>query len=223
MHDWQMIPEGWRAQLGDLAAEEWYRDLMRFVAAEYEQTTVYPPKEQIFAALETTPYEQVKVVILGQDPYHGAGQAHGFSFSVNPGVKLPPSLRNIYKERLDDLGIEPSRDGDFRPWARQGVLLLNTLLTVREAQPLSHKGKGWERFTDAVLARLVERPRPLAFLLWGNDARKKKRLLEGGAHLILESAHPSPLAARTGFFGSKPFSKINAFLAETGQEPIDWS
>ena len=176
----------------------------------------------IFNALKAAPYSKVRVVILGQDPYHEPGQAHGMCFSVRPGVPLPPSLQNIYKELYSDLGIEPSNSGYLMRWAEQGVLLLNTVLTVRAHQANSHRGKGWEQLTDRVIELLNDREQPMVFMLWGANARSKKALITNPKHLIIESAHPSPLSAHGGFFGSRPFSRCNALLAKNGMEPIDW-
>ncbi|MDN6691947.1 MAG: uracil-DNA glycosylase, partial [Enterococcus sp.] len=176
----------------------------------------------IFEALELTPYDQVKVVILGQDPYHGADQAHGLSFSVQPGVKIPPSLRNIYQELQSDLGIPPVQHGNLVRWAEQGVLMLNTVLTVREGQAYSHRGKGWEQLTDAIIERLNEREKPIVFILWGKPAQEKIKMIDTTKHAIVKSVHPSPLSAHRGFFGSKPFSKANQFLEGWGEQPIDW-
>ncbi|MBP2855511.1 uracil-DNA glycosylase, partial [Acinetobacter baumannii] len=171
---------------------------------------------------ELTPYEEVKVVILGQDPYHGENQAHGLSFSVQPGVKIPPSLRNIYKELYDDLGIAPVQHGNLVSWAKQGVLLLNTVLTVREGQAYSHRGKGWERLSDTIIEKLNEREKPIVFILWGKPAQEKIKMIDKSRHIIITSPHPSPLSASRGFFGSKPFSKTNDALLALGEEPIDW-
>ena len=176
----------------------------------------------MFSALKLTPYDQVSVLIVGQDPYHDDGQAHGLAFSVPPGVKPPPSLVNIFKELHDDLGCRIPNNGYLVPWAMQGVLLLNTVLTVRAHSPNSHKGKGWEKFTDAVIRKVVEKSDPVVFVLWGGNAQKKRTLIEGGGHVVIESAHPSPLSARNGFFGSRPFSKINAALRAAGKTEIDW-
>ncbi|CAM3724546.1 uracil-DNA glycosylase [Cohnella lubricantis] len=189
---------------------------------EYRDRTVYPDRHHIFQALHLTSYEDAKVVILGQDPYHGAGQAHGLSFSVLPGVRTPPSLQNIYKELRDDLGCAVPSHGFLEHWARQGVLLLNAVLTVREGEPNSHRKLGWETFTTAVIAALNERERPLAFILWGRNAQEKAAFIDRERHLVIESAHPSPLSARNGFFGSKPFSRANAFLKANGLAEIDW-
>jgi uracil-DNA glycosylase len=192
------------------------------VDGERRAHTVYPPEDEVFAALELTPYERVKVMILGQDPYHGPGQAHGLAFSVRPGVAPPPSLRNIFRELRDELGCPPPRDGSLVPWARQGVLLLNAVLTVRAGEPNSHQGKGWETFTDAVIRAVNERPGRVVFVLWGGYAAKKEALIDAGRHAVLRSAHPSPLSAKRGFFGSRPFTKVNAALEDGGQAPVDW-
>ncbi|WP_277630410.1 uracil-DNA glycosylase, partial [Atopococcus tabaci] len=184
--------------------------------------TVYPDMYHIWKAFEWTPYNKVKAVILGQDPYHGPNQAHGLSFSVQPGVKVPPSLKNIYKELESDLGIPPVDHGYLRSWAEQGVLLLNTVLTVRKGEPNSHRGKGWELVTDEVIQRLNEKETPVVFILWGNASIQKRELIDESKHYVLTSPHPSPFSARKGFFGSRPFSKTNELLQESGQEPIDW-
>ena len=204
--------------------KEYYQRLRRFLISEYEGHRVYPDMNLIFSAFKETDYEDVKVVILGQDPYHEEGQAHGMAFSVLPGVKQPPSLVNIFKELKDDLLIEPPpKDyGYLMDWARQGVLLLNTCLTVREHAAGSHRGKGWEIFTDRVIELLSERAEPMAFILWGANARSKKALIDGNKHLILEGPHPSPLSAYSGFFGGDYFSKVNEFLMKGGKEPVDW-
>ncbi|HAP8547220.1 uracil-DNA glycosylase, partial [Enterococcus faecium] len=189
---------------------------------EYASQKIHPDMYHIYEALELTPYEEVKVVILGQDPYHGENQAHGLSFSVQPGVKIPPSLRNIYKELYDDLGIAPVQHGNLVSWAKQGVLLLNTVLTVREGQAYSHRGKGWERLTDTIIEKLNEREKPIVFILWGKPAQEKIKMIDKSRHIIITSPHPSPLSASRGFFGSKPFSKTNDALLALGEEPIDW-
>ena len=200
----------------------YWADLQTFVAAERDHHPVYPQHEDVFAALHLTPLSGTKVVILGQDPYHGPGQAHGLAFSVPPGVPTPPSLRNIFKELRADLGIEPPRDGCLEPWARQGVLLLNTTLTVRGGAAASHQGHGWETFTDRVIETIDAKPHPVVFILWGSHARRKQALVDTGRHHIIESAHPSPLSAHNGFFGSRPFSRANAALEADGLAPIDW-
>lgn len=200
--------------------------LADFVSEERSHHTVYPPRGQVFTALKETPFDQVRVVILGQDPYHGPGQAHGLSFSVPPGIGLPPSLRNIYRELEADLGSAPSASGSLLHWSRQGVLLLNAVLTVREGEPASHQGKGWEGVTDAVMEALWTGHRPVAFVLWGrfaaNTLDRIRRRPPGAEHLILKSAHPSPLSAHQGFLGSRPFSKINEWLVRRGQPTIHW-
>ena len=209
----------------ELLKNEWsmpyYKELRAFLAEEYRSHTVFPPMDDIFNAFKYCPYECVKVVILGQDPYYGDGQAHGLAFSVKRGVDIPPSLKNIYKEMSDDLAIPPPHHGCLESWAQQGVFLLNTALTVRKGQPLSHRGKGWETFTDHVISLLSARKKPMVFLLWGSNARSKKSLIDVSRHLVLEAPHPSPLSAFAGFFGCKHFSKANAFLA-ANNESVDW-
>jgi uracil-DNA glycosylase len=200
----------------------YWRDLIEFVNAEREFTKVFPKTEDVFKALKLTPYKDVKVVILGQDPYHSDGQAMGLSFSVPDGVRLPPSLVNIYKELTSDIGNEPPKTGDLTVWALQGVLLLNSVLTVRAHQAASHQGKGWERFTDAVLRAVNDKPEHVVFILWGGFAQKKKSLIDTSRHKVIESPHPSPLSAYNGFFGSKPFSKTNEALGSHDQKPISW-
>lgn len=202
--------------------KEYYRKLADFLKEEYSTHVVYPKKEDIFNALEYTSYENTKVVILGQDPYHGPNQAHGLSFSVQPGIKTPPSLLNMYKELRDEYGYDIPNNGYLVKWAEQGVLLLNTVLTVRQGEANSHKGKGWEHFTDRVIELLNEREKPVIFILWGRHAQAKKKLITNSNHHIIESVHPSPLSARRGFFGSKPYSKVNTILANMGEREIDW-
>ncbi|QHA29308.1 uracil-DNA glycosylase [Bacillus paranthracis] len=202
--------------------KEYYRKLADFLKEEYSTHVVYPKKEDIFNALEYTSYENTKVVILGQDPYHGPNQAHGLSFSVQPGIKTPPSLLNMYKELRDEYGYDIPNNGYLVKWAEQGVLLLNTVLTVRQGEANSHKGKGWEHFTDRVIELLNEREKPVIFILWGRHAQAKKKLITNTKHHIIESVHPSPLSARRGFFGSKPYSKVNTILANMGEREIDW-
>ena len=202
--------------------KEYYQKLHSFIENEYETKTIYPPKENIFFALKNTPYEYVKVVIIGQDPYHGEGEAHGMAFSVNPGIKVPPSLQNIYKEINRDLGLKIPNNGYLLKWARQGVLMLNSVLTVEKDKPASHQGKGWEIFTDQVIRHLNEREKPMVFILWGANAKAKTELITNSAHLILTAAHPSPLSAYKGFFGCRHFSKANAFLEENGIQPVNW-
>ncbi|WP_407391733.1 uracil-DNA glycosylase [Carnobacterium jeotgali] len=199
-----------------------YQSLKEFLVHDYQETTVYPEMHHIWQAFEWTPYNEVKVVILGQDPYHGPDQAHGLSFSVLPNVKTPPSLVNIYKELETDLDIPRANHGYLESWAKQGVLLLNTVLTVRKGQAHSHKGKGWEVLTDAVIKKLSEREKPMVFILWGNPSIKKRALIDETKHVVLTSVHPSPLSAYRGFFGSKPFSKTNEALINLGEEPINW-
>jgi uracil-DNA glycosylase len=200
----------------------YWNELQRFVAGERARHTVFPPIDQVFAALHLTSYEATRVVLLGQDPYHGPRQAHGLCFSVQDGVQLPPSLVNIFAELHSDLGVEPPTHGNLESWARQGVLLLNTSLTVRSGAAASHQGKGWETFTDEVLRTVNAKPHPVVFILWGAHARKKKALIDLSRHTVIESAHPSPLSAHNGFFGSKPFSRTNDALLAAGLAPIDW-
>lgn len=214
-NDWQEI-------LKDEIQLPYFKELMKFVDNEYNEKTIFPPKEDIFNAFHHTPFAHVKVVILGQDPYHGRGQAHGLSFSVKPKVKHPPSLRNMMKELKEDLGCEIPKDGTLTKWAEQGVLMLNTVLTVREGEAHSHKGKGWEVFTDTVIRKLSDREKPIVFVLWGKPAQKKKVLIDTERHAVIESVHPSPLSASRGFFGSKPYSAINEKLKNFGEEPIDF-
>jgi uracil-DNA glycosylase len=218
----QILTNDWSQLLADQFTQPYFLKLQQFIEEEYATKTVYPKKEEIFTALNATSYQDTKVVILGQDPYHGEGQAHGLSFSVKPGVTPPPSLKNIFKELKEDLGCEIPKHGFLLEWAKQGVLLLNTILTVRAGEPLSHKKKGWEKFTDRIIQLLNQREKPMVFLLWGKPAQEKKKLITNPRHLIIETAHPSPLSAKRGFFGSKPFSKANAFLRENGLEEIDW-
>lgn len=216
------ISGAWEAALRPEFGKEYYKELYRFIKEEYKKQVIYPPSEEVFSAFHLTPLEQVKVVILGQDPYHGTGQAHGLCFSVKPEVDIPPSLVNIYKELQDDLGCRIPNHGCLEKWAGQGVLLLNTVLTVRAHQAFSHQGHGWEQFTDAVIRTVNEQDRPIVFILWGKPAQNKKSMLTNPKHLILEAPHPSPLSAYRGFFGSKPFSKTNDFLQMHGVTPIDW-
>jgi uracil-DNA glycosylase len=216
------LPPSWQAVLADDLAQPYFAGLAEFVDGERARHTVYPPEPDVFNALKLTPYESVRVLVVGQDPYHGPGQAHGLAFSVRPGITPPPSLRNIFRELRDDLGCAMPDNGYLAPWAEQGVLLLNTVLTVRAHTPNSHKGKGWERFTDAVIRRVSERAEPVVFVLWGGHAQKKLGLIDDSRHAIVQSAHPSPLSARNGFLGSRPFSKINAALRSWGQPPIRW-
>lgn len=216
------IGNSWDQVLAEEFEKDYFRKLEAFLNEEYASQTIYPPREDIFNALKASDYHKTKVVILGQDPYHEPGQAHGMCFSVQKGVKIPPSLVNIYKELEADLGVKPVHHGYLQQWADQGVLLLNTSLTVRRAQANSHRGKGWEQFTDAVIAALNERPEPIVFLLWGANARSKEALITAPQHFILSGAHPSPLSAWNGFFGGGYFSKANRFLELTGQKPVQW-
>ncbi len=216
------INNDWLEAVGEEFHQPYYTELYKFVKSEYSKAVIYPNAEDIFNAFHFTPLSNVKVVILGQDPYHNEGQAHGLCFSVKPQVEVPPSLVNIYKELQEDLGCYIPNNGYLEKWARQGVLLLNTVLTVRAHLANSHQGMGWERFTDAVIQAVNAQDRPIVFLLWGRPAQLKKSMLNNPKHLILEAPHPSPLSAYRGFFGSKHFSKANAFLQKTGIEPIDW-
>ena len=212
----------WDEILAEEMQKDYYQELLAFVQKRREEVSVFPEEKNVFRALELTPFESVKVVILGQDPYHGFGQAHGLSFSVQKGIPLPPSLRNIYKELQEDLGGELPTEGDLSHWAKQGVLLLNTVLTVEEGNANSHKGMGWERLTNRLIESLNELNHPVIFILWGKPAQDKEKLITNPSHVILKSPHPSPLSAYRGFFGSKPFSRINDILIQQGQIPIRW-
>ncbi len=212
----------WRPVLIAETEKPYWKPLQQFVKEERKKYTIFPPDKEVFAALHLTPYEKVSVLILGQDPYHEAGQAHGLCFSVRPDVAVPPSLQNIYQELHDDLGCRIPNNGCLTPWAEQGVLLLNAVLTVRAHQANSHQGKGWENFTDAIIRAVNDKPERVVFVLWGAYARKKAPLIDTTRHVIIQSAHPSPLSAANGFFGSRPFSKINAALREAGRPEIDW-
>lgn len=216
------IGGGWKEKLAGEFEQRYFQDLSHFVHEEYKKATVYPAPKQIFRAFDECPFGAVKVVILGQDPYHGAGQANGLCFAVNPEVRTPPSLKNIFKELESDLGHAVSHDPDLERWAKQGVLLLNATLTVNAGSPGSHQGKGWERFTDAVVKVLNDEREHLVFILWGNYAKQKGAHIDRSKHLVLESPHPSPFSAHSGFFGAKPFSKVNAYLSEHGETPIEW-
>jgi len=216
-----MINKKWDIILKEEFNREYFKKLGIFVKQEYKNKSIFPPYEHIFDALRFTDYDEVKVVILGQDPYHGLGEAHGLSFSVHNGVKMPPSLLNIFKELKNDLNIERTST-DLTDWAKQGVLLLNSIMTVEKDMPLSHKNKGWEIFTDKIIQKLNEREEPIIFVLWGSFARSKKEFITNPNHIILESVHPSPLSANRGFFGSKPFSKINNNLIKRGKKTINW-
>ncbi len=217
-----MISNDWLAELGQEFKKPYYAKLYEFVKNEYNTKQVFPPSEEIFTAFHLTPLSQVKVVIIGQDPYHNDGQAHGLCFSVRPDVDIPPSLVNIYQELHDDLGCKIPNNGYLVKWAKQGVLMLNTVLTVQAHMANSHKGKGWEEFTDAAIKALNKQDRPIVFILWGRPAQMKKSMLNNPKHLILEAPHPSPLSAYRGFFGSKPFSRTNQFLLDNKIVPIDW-
>ena len=216
--------DAWRPLLAEELKKPYFAALAERVDAAYETQTVFPPREELFTAFELTPPERVRVVILGQDPYHEPGQANGLAFSVRPGIKLPPSLQNIYKELEADLSVPAAKNGDLTSWARQGVFLLNTVLSVQAHRANAHKDFGWQIFTDAVIAALGSLPQPIAFLLWGAQAQKKAAIIRQSPHprLILESPHPSPLSAYRGFFGSRPFSQVNAFLLSCGFPAIDW-
>ncbi|PYE56414.1 uracil-DNA glycosylase [Deinococcus yavapaiensis] len=216
------LPESWQRALDAEFAAPYFHALKDFLVEERRAYTVYPPAPDVMNALRFTPLENVKVLILGQDPYHGPGQAHGLSFSVRPGVRVPPSLQNIFKELQADIpDFKPPKHGYLKAWAEQGVLLLNAVLTVRQGEPNSHAGRGWEHFTDAVIEAANAQEQRVVFVLWGAYARKKKKLVTGRQHVVLESAHPSPLSAER-FFGSRPFSKVNAALQEAGRAPVDW-
>lgn len=217
------IGNSWDDVLAEEFDKEYYKELREFLKEEYNTQTVYPQMQDIFNALKLTPYEKVRAVILGQDPYHEPGQAHGLCFSVKKGVKPPPSLLNIFRELEEDLGIAPPGHGYLKSWAESGVLLLNTVLTVRQGQAHSHRGKGWEIFTDQVIRRLNERPQPMMFILWGRPAGMKAELITNPQHEIIMGAHPSPLSAHRGFFGGRYFSRTNNFLIRAGQNPIDWA
>ncbi len=218
------LEESWKNALSAEFSSGYMAELKAFLLAQKQSgKTIFPPGADYFRALDLTPLPAVKVVILGQDPYHGLGQAHGLCFSVRPGVRTPPSLVNIYKEMQADLGIPPARHGFLESWARQGVLLLNSVLTVEEARAASHQGKGWERFTDAVIRTVNDECQHVVFILWGAYAQKKAAFVDASRHLVLKSAHPSPLSAHAGFLGSKPFSKTNAYLEQNGRAAIDWA
>lgn len=212
----------WHDVLGAEKEKAYFKQVRQFVAQRRRETVVFPPDDMVFNALKQTEYDNVKVVILGQDPYHNVNQAHGLSFSVQRGVPLPPSLQNIFKELSDDMGIAPSRSGDLTAWAKQGVLLLNTVLTVEQGRPNSHQNQGWEVFTDKVISVLNERVEPVIFVLWGKPAQSKIQLITNKHHIILRAPHPSPLSAYRGFFGSRPFSTINQYLKAWGKNEIDW-
>ena len=217
------IEESWRVHLQPEFEKPYFSALTNFVREEYKQTTVFPPGKLIFNAFNLCPFDKVKVVIIGQDPYHGPGQAHGLCFSVNDGIPFPPSLLNVFKEIKSDIGTDAPKSGNLIRWAEQGVLLLNATLTVRAHQAGSHQKRGWETFTDAAIRALAEQREHLVFILWGAYAQKKGAVIDRKKHFVIESPHPSPLSAHRGFFGSKPFSKINSYLERRGEAPIDWS
>jgi len=216
------IHSSWKTALADEFEKPYFKELANFVRTEYLTSTIYPPPKDIFRAFDETPFDQVKVVILGQDPYHGPGQANGLCFSVHEGIRQPPSMQNIFKELNTDIGLPIPKSGDLTPWARQGVLLLNATLTVEASKAGSHQDKGWETFTDAAIKKLSESREHLVFILWGAYAQKKGAVIDRSKHLVLSSAHPSPFSAYSGFFGTKPFSKTNQYLVENGIEPIEW-
>lgn len=216
------IGNNWDIILKEEFEKEYFIKLDEFLEKEYTEQTIYPKKENIYNALKLTDYNNVRVVIIGQDPYHEDGEAHGLAFSVLEGVKIPPSLRNIFKELNSDLGYSIPLSGDLTNWAKEGVLLINSVLTVREHKANSHKDKGWEKFTDAIIRKLNDRDKPVIFMLWGNYAKIKKKLINEDKHFVIESAHPSPLSAYNGFFGSKPFSKVNEILSSLNEKNINW-
>ncbi len=218
----QKIAEDWKKALKEELGKPYFEELMKKVEQAYEEQTIYPPKDEVFNAFAYTPLDKVRVVIIGQDPYHNEGEAEGLCFSVKKGVTIPPSLRNIYKELETDMGYVPSEHGSLVKWANQGVLLLNTVLTVEANQANSHKGWGWETFTDAVIQVVNKVDAPIVFILWGKPAQTKGKVLTNKKHLILQAPHPSPLSSYRGFFGSKPFSQVNTFLNENGMQEIDW-
>ena len=217
-----MIGNDWDSKLSIIWNSDGFKKFMKVVDNEYQTKTIFPPKNYIFNALKLTPYSNVKVVIVGQDPYHGVGEAHGLSFSVQKGIKVPPSLQNIYKELYDDLKVPIRADGDLTGWAKEGVLLLNAVLTVVKDTPASHRNLGWERLTDYIIKILNEKEEPVVFILWGNFAKEKAKYITNPKHLVLTSPHPSPFSARYGFFGSKPFSKTNEFLEKNNRSKINW-
>ncbi|MBV6628088.1 MAG: uracil-DNA glycosylase [Rivularia sp. (in: Bacteria)] len=219
---YSQLPNSWKTALAEEFNKPYFKELQNFIAEERKSKTIYPRQEDVFSAFELTPLEKVNVLILGQDPYHGENQAHGLCFSVKPGVKTPPSLVNIYKELKDDLGFDIPDCGYLVPWAKQGILMINAVLTVEAQTPNSHKNKGWETFTDAVIRKVNQKPEPVIFVLWGGYAKKKLKLIDTTRHTVIQSAHPSPLSARNGFFGSKPFSKINSALRQAGKPEINF-
>ena len=216
------FPPTWQPILGAEREKPYFQKLEQFLAEERQAHTIFPPAPEVFSALALTPYDQVRVLVLGQDPYHDNNQAHGLAFSVRPGISTPPSLLNMFKELRDDLGCRMPNNGYLAHWAEQGVLLLNAVLTVRAHTPNSHKNKGWEQFTDAVIQAVSAKSEQVVFVLWGGYAQKKLKLIDAQRHIVIQSAHPSPLSARNGFFGSRPFSRINGILHEAGKAEIDW-
>ncbi len=216
------IEESWRKNLAEEFGADYFKELVAFVVSEYKEKKIYPPPKNIFRAFELCPFEKTKVVILGQDPYHGPGQANGLCFAVGEGINPPPSLQNIYKEIESDLGLKMPRTGDLEKWAEQGVLLLNATLTVEASKAGSHQNKGWEKFTDKVISLLSDQKENLVFILWGRYAQEKGKVIDENKHLVLKAAHPSPFSAHSGFFGCKHFSKANDYLIATGQDPINW-
>jgi uracil-DNA glycosylase len=216
------LPISWQVVLAEEFEKPYFKQLQEFVDLERQTQTIYPPEEDVFSAFELTPYHDVKVLLLGQDPYHDENQAHGLCFSVKPGIKTPPSLVNMYKELKDDIGCDIPSTGYLVEWAKQGILMLNAVLTVRAHTANSHKNKGWEKFTDAVISQVNQKSDPVVFVLWGGYAQKKLKLIDTTRHIVIQSAHPSPLSAHNGFFGSKPFSKINAALEACNKLPINW-
>ncbi len=218
-----MIGNDWDEKLQVIENSNGFKNFMKIIDNKYNTSTIYPPKDYIFNALKLTSYKDTKVVIMGQDPYHGEGEAHGLSFSVQKGIKIPPSLQNIYKELYNDLGIPPKNDGDLTKWAKEGVLLLNAVLTVEKDKPASHRKLGWELLTDYIIKLLNQKDEPVVFILWGNFAKEKQKYITNPKHYVITSAHPSPFSANYGFFGSKPFSKTNNFLIKNKIKPIDWS
>ncbi|MDD2505425.1 MAG: uracil-DNA glycosylase [Bacilli bacterium] len=217
-----MINNDWDIILEEIFSSKYFQNLKKIVEEEYLTKIIYPPKKDLYNALKLTSFSNVKVVIVGQDPYHGEGEANGLCFSVNKDIKIPPSLRNIYKELENDLGIKVSNNGNLTPWAKEGVLLLNATLTVEKDTPNSHKDIGWDKFTNYIIQKLNDKKDPIVFILWGNFAKSKKKFITNKNHLIIESTHPSPFSAYNGFFGSKPFSKTNNFLIKNNKKPINW-
>ena len=223
MNNIVMTNNKWDEILNEEYHKDYFKNIVAFVNKVYKEKVIFPPKNRILSALDITDYDKVKVVILGQDPYHGIGEANGLAFSVNDGVKIPPSLKNIYKELYDDLKVPIPNTGNLESWANEGVLLLNSVLTVEKDKPASHKNIGWENFTDSIIKKINEKEEPVVFILWGNIAKSKKSLITNPKHLIIESSHPSPFSVNYGFFGSRPFSKTNKFLKENGIKEIDWT